>query len=277
MTVPKEEFIRQLSLRWAERPFLWVAEPVLRDSSTRFPVPGAAKVLALAPHPDDPETSAVALRLLKDAGCEIWYVIVCLSPGGVQDSFVEGHEDGLDARKENARKAEQKAAAESFGLSPSHLTFLELPEGDLLDSEENRIRVASHLEWVEPDLVVLPTGKDTNRTHAWVCSTFRSAAPALARKRGQPLVAFYNEDPKTLSLRDDLFVLFSEDLAQWKRRLLRFHDSQQQRNLATRGFGFDERIIEVSRGARGRAPVTSEPTASSAEYAEAFEIEVFAP
>lgn len=273
-----EKLLRVLEQRWDERPFLWLsAERDLPRGAVALPVPTSARVLALAPHPDDPETSAVALRLLREAGCDLRYAVVCLSPRGVQDSYVIEETDELNGRKEAVRTGEQRAAASLLGLPPENLTFLRLPEGELLASAENRARVESHLEAVAPDIVVLPTGKDRNRTHAWVCTTFRAAAPRLARKLDRPIVALYNEDPKTVSLRDDLFVPFDEERALWKRRLLRCHDSQQQRNLTTRGCGFDERIIEVSRDARRRVPAEPGRALEWAGYAEAFEIEVFRP
>lgn len=264
------------------RPFVWDAESARPSDGLGYPA--GARVLALAPHPDDPETSAVTLHLLQRSGCEVRYTIACTSPGGVEDEYVERieaarggltHDASMDERKAAVRQAEQVAAARAFGLAESHLTFLGLTEGARLDTAANRALVWAHLAALEPDIVVLPSGNDTNRTHAWVHGTFRTAAAALARKLNRPIVGLYNEDPKTTELRNDLFVLFSEELALWKRHLLRAHDSQQQRNLRTRGVGFDDRIIEVNRLGRHRLPASRTPPESSADYAEVFEIEVF--
>ena len=62
------------------------------------------------------------------------------------------------------------------------------------------------------------------------------------------------------------YTPFGEDVARRKAELLRCHRSQHVRNLRTRGYGLDERILEVNRHAAQRLGL-AEP------YAEAFEIE----
>jgi hypothetical protein len=49
--------------------------------------------------------------------------------------------------------------------------------------------------------------------------------------------------------------------------MLRFHDSQHQRNLRTRGHGLDDRILEVNRSVARELSLAH-------EYAEAFEVEL---
>ena len=61
---------------------------------------------------------------------------------------------------------------------------------------------------------------------------------------------------------------YDEAAARWKAALLRCHDSQQQRNLNTRGRGFDERILDHERAGATRLGC-AEP------YAEIFEVEHF--
>jgi hypothetical protein len=78
----------------------------------------------------------------------------------------------------------------------------------------------------------------------------------------------YNHDPKTISLRTDAVMLFDEPWAAWKGELLRFHRSQQHRNLLQRGHGLDQRILEVNRQMAARLGFPK-------QYAEAFEIEGF--
>jgi len=63
----------------------------------------------------------------------------------------------------------------------------------------------------------------------------------------------------------DIFTRFGEEDARWKAGLLRCHQSQHQRNLNTRGFGLDERILRVNRDAAALLP-------GRQPYAEAFEI-----
>lgn len=74
-----------------------------------------------------------------------------------------------------------------------------------------------------------------------------------------------NRDPKTIAMREDVYVLFGEEDAVWKRALLRHHESQQRRNMRTRGIGFDERILA------GNARIAS-AAARDGLFAEAFEL-----
>ena len=90
----------------------------------------------------------------------------------------------------------------------------------------------------------------------------------IALEAGYPIVAFFNRDPKTISLRMDIYTAFGEEDAQWKAQLLRFHDSQQQRNLNMRGHGFDKRILDTNRQIARELEL-------QAPYAEAFEVEMF--
>ena len=78
-------------------------------------------------------------------------------------------------------------------------------------------------------------------------------------------LALLNRDPKTRHMQSDLYAFFDEKEAQWKAELLRCHCSQQQRNLNTRGYGFDERILRVNREVAGGVT-------GRAAYAEVFEI-----
>ena len=59
---------------------------------------------------------------------------------------------------------------------------------------------------------------------------------------------------------------YDEETARWKASLLRCHDSQQQRNLRSRGSGFDDRILHMDR-------TSARELKLMAEYAEVFEVE----
>jgi hypothetical protein len=184
----------------------------------------------------------------------------------------------LKVKKIEIRRREQVRSAEMFGLSHDRLTFLDLPEderGTGSHSPETRVRMMEHLESLSPEIVMLPVGKDTNRTHVWVYEVFRDCAKDLVSRRRKPMVALYNEDPKTTEIRADLVVLFGERRAGWKGALLRAHDSQQQRNRNTRGMGFDERILNLNRLGYKRFFESFGPEAGSSGYAEVFELELF--
>ena len=99
------------------------------------------------------------------------------------------------------------------------------------------------------------------RLGGWA-STFRKAASEV----DYPITALLAKDPKTITMRKDLYTVFGPEEAEWKAELLRFHQSQHQRNLNTRGYGFDERILRVNRE-------TARELSEDAMFAEVFEIQ----
>jgi hypothetical protein len=65
----------------------------------------------------------------------------------------------------------------------------------------------------------------------------------------KPPLALLVRDPKNLGMRTDLITPYNSVQAAWKAELLRCHRSQHERNLRTRGIGFDERILAPERSA----------------------------
>ncbi len=128
--------------------------------------------MVLGPHPDDPESVAIACRLFMRNGCDIRYCIVTLSPAGVEDIYADRWRAAvstpLDEVKMEIRRTEQVQAAERFGLAADDLIFLGLQkgEGGTLDSAENRRIIEDLLVTMAPDIVIMPVGRDTNATHA---------------------------------------------------------------------------------------------------------------
>jgi LmbE family N-acetylglucosaminyl deacetylase len=169
--------------------------------------------------------------------------------------------------KGQIREEEQRKSCEFFGLPESHLTFLRLEEdhaGDIIENEVNVDRVRDHFLHIRPDVVFLPHGNDTNIDHQRTYAIFRR----IASGAGYSMTAFLNRDPKTISMRHDVYMVFGEKDAEWKGQLLRFHESQQQRNLNTKNHGLDERVLRVNRKiARENLQMTM--------YAEVFELEFF--
>jgi len=270
-------FVSDLKQYWENRPFIWSELEDVYAREVRFPAYG--KVLVLGPHPDDPESVAITCRILMRLGCDIWTTIVSMSPSGVEDEYAQRWQNNdsifLQKKKIEIRRREQTRATEKFGLNPDRITFLGIEENKGLDSPNRSAKIRDHLLSMAPDIVIMPIGKDSNPTHARVYQVFRENAKDLALKKEKPVVALYNEDPKTLEVRHDLFVLFGEESADWKRALLRVHHSQQQRNIHSRGMGFDERILHMNRLSYRRLQEMLPHADGPARYAEVFEIELF--
>lgn len=226
--------------------------------------PSDLRVLVLAPHPDDFDAIGVTLRMLRDNGNPIHVVVVCASANGVQDEFCSPPTAEVKAA---IRGREQEDSCRFFGLPPSHLTFLRLEEdgdGHVAETEANLERLTQCVLDRRPNLVFLPHGNDTNLGHQRTYAMFRR----IASEAGCPIAAFLNRDPKTIDMRHDAYTAFGDEEAEWKAKLLCLHRSQHQRNLSTRGHGFDERILRVDRENAGKYLETD-------GYAEVFEIEFF--
>ncbi len=224
------------------------------------PWPMHMRILVLAPHPDDFDAMAVTLRFFRDRGDDIRLAVLSSSAGGVQDNFCQ---PPTAAVKGAIREREQRESCRLFGLPEDRIAFLRLPEdegGDPRNDDENYSVVEAVLKDFRPDLVLLPHGNDPNPGHRLAADMLRR----FARRSHFPFSVLLNRDPKTLQMRPDLYTFFEEEDALWKGRLLRCHQSQHQRNLNIRGYGFDERILRVNRDAAAGA-------SGSSPYAEVFE------
>jgi LmbE family N-acetylglucosaminyl deacetylase len=221
-------------------------------------------VLILAPHPDDFEAIGVTMRFFRERGYPLNLAVATSGASGVEDSFCSP--PTLEA-KGKLREQEQSTSCQFFGLPEDNLTFLRLEEdakGHPKDSKTNLEIIQTHFMRIRPEMVFLPHWQDTNLGHQRIYSMFRQ----VATDSRYPLVAFLNRDPKTLRMRCDVFLEFVEETAEWKGELLRFHQSQHQRNLNQRGHGLDERILEVNRE-------SAKLCSLSELYAEVFELEFF--
>jgi LmbE family N-acetylglucosaminyl deacetylase len=224
----------------------------------------ALHVLVLAPHPDDLDAVGVTVRFLLGNGNPLSVVIATAGASGVEDDFCSP--PTVEA-KAKLREEEQRASCRFLGLSETRLIFLRLEEdetGQPAESEANTDRIRGQFLNRRPALVFLPHGHDTNLGHQRVYAMFRQ----VAQEAGYPLVAFLNRDPKTIQMRCDVYLGFGERAAAWKAELLRFHQSQHQRNLNQRGYGFDERILEMNR-------CSADVCCAGTPYAETFELEFY--
>jgi LmbE family N-acetylglucosaminyl deacetylase len=226
--------------------------------------PQQLRILVLGPHPDDFDAIAVTLRLLMDNGNPL-HAGVVRTGSGVLDTY--GPDLTLE-KKADIREREQRDSLRFFGLPEASLTFLTLDndedEGQLCETPRNLALLTSFLSAQAPDILFIPHGNDTNSAHRALFAMVHKIAQGL----GRPLTLLLIRDPKTVAMRTDLYVPFSQEQAAWKATLLRFHDTQHQRNRTTRGHGFDDRILEGNRQ-------IARALSLSAPYAEAFERAVY--
>ncbi len=222
-------------------------------------LPTFMQVLVLAPHPDDFDAIGVTLRELFLKGHPLFAAVI-RTGSGVDDADLHGS----TAEKSRLREQEQRRSLQFFGLPGESLQFLSLvtgPDDQVVDCPDNREAIGTLLMERKPDVVFLPHGNDTNSAHRAVYAMLSNAALEIRH----PLVAFLNRDAKTLAMRTDLYTPFGEAEAKWKQTLLRFHDSQQRRNLRTRHHGFDDRVLNLNRTIARELEIPH-------EFAEAFEI-----
>jgi LmbE family N-acetylglucosaminyl deacetylase len=229
---------------------------------TTITLPRQPRVAVFAPHPDDFDAIAVTLWYLREHGADIRLAVLTTGASGVENGYAG---TTTDMARSELREREQRASGKLFGLLPEHIEFLRLPEDDAgLIVDKAAIAAAS--AWLAPqapDLVFMPHGNDSNITHQRTYALFRM----VAEREALSTCALLNRDAKTLDMRNDVVMAFDEEAANWKARLLRLHASQHQRNLNTRGHGFDERVLAVNRA-------TAQSLGCIEKYAEAFEIQM---
>jgi LmbE family N-acetylglucosaminyl deacetylase len=226
-------------------------------------IPRNLRLLVVGPHPDDFDSIGVTLRSLSEEGNPL-HVAVIRTGSGVEDNY---RPSLTLAEKTEVRDREQRDSARFFGLSEPMLTFMSLEKDTQDQLKESAANVHTLTEIIAdkaPDIIFLPHGHDTNNGHRVTCAIVRQ----VVARQGRPVALFLNRDAKTIEMRTDLYMPFGEEMARWKAEMLRFHDTQQQRNLATRGHGFDERVLmlnaQIARDLKIDAP-----------YAEAFELEFY--
>jgi LmbE family N-acetylglucosaminyl deacetylase len=228
-------------------------------------LPSRLTLVVLAPHPDDFDAIGVTLRFFHQRGDTIHLAVLTTGASGVEDGFADAI---TDEQKAVLREQEQRASCAFFGLPAERLTFMRLTpdeKGNPRLDDANQRRIRDYLVPLQPDLVFMPHGNDSNVTHQRTYALFRAVALAEPLKT----CAILNQDAKTIAIRTDLYTPFDDEAAAWKAALLRLHRSQHQRNLNTRGYGFDERVLAINR-------TSARELNDAIDYAEVFEIERFA-
>lgn len=224
--------------------------------------PRKLKLLVTAPHPDDFDAIGVTLRYMVDQGHEL-HVVVAETGSGIDKVYGAGM---TQDEKRQLRVREQMASFRFFGLPDTHYRFLKLNNADddqVANDGENQAFLEKLVREIGPDMLFMPHGNDTNRAHRAMYAMMR----AIASKVEWPVALMLNSDVKTVDMKKDFYVAFDEAQAQWKGMLLRYHDSQHQRNLRDRGHGFDERVLRLNRKTAVELGI-QEP------YAASFELEL---
>lgn len=247
------------ALDWLKKQFEIKSHPV---SLSELSIPSSLRIVLLAPHPDDFDAIGITMRALHENGNTISLAVLTTGVSGVEDVYAAklGSDDKAAIREE-----EQKASIQFFGLSPGQITFLRLENDEtkhMAATENNFMRIKEFWDKNTPDLVFLPHGNDTNIDHQCTYAMFKK----ILETETKPVIAFLNKDPKTIGIKSDVITTFGEAEAAWKGELLRFHKSQQERNLRTRNHGFDERILNVNRK-------DAEGLGLQDKYVEIFELE----
>lgn len=224
--------------------------------------PEKLKLLVTAPHPDDFDAIGVTLRHLMNAGHEV-HVIVAETGSGIDKVYGAGM---TAEERRQLRVREQTDSFRFFCLPDDHFRFLKLNNADddqVTDNEANRLFLERLVRELKPDMLFMPHGNDTNRAHRAMYAMMKT----IAAKVEWPIALMLNSDVKTVGMRKDFYLAFGEKEAQWKSELLRYHDSQHQRNLRDRGYGFDERVLMLNRRTAAELGI-DEP------YAASFELEI---
>lgn len=218
----------------------------LQQSTIAYPAnlktlawPASAKVLIIAPHPDDFDAIAVTLDFFRSQHFTLHLLVMSGGSKGVEDRFLDSADWLLKAA---TREQEQLASIRLFGLEDNQVEFLRLAEaedGELSDSSENQQQLNEAILSQDADIWCLPYGKDTNSGHQRTYSMVQSLKALVSKTT----LILYNRDAKTTEFNTHLYCSFPLAQAEWKSTLLRCHQSQQSRNLNLRGYGFDQRVL----------------------------------
>jgi LmbE family N-acetylglucosaminyl deacetylase len=220
-------------------------------------IPEGVKVLSLAPHSDDFDVNAITLKHFQRAGADIRLDVLCLD-NGVEADFEP------QTPQAQIRKREQLASLAFFALPAERVNFIDTvcdETGQTIYHPGNKAIIEDSIRKFSPDIILTPHPNDSNSAHRAVTGMLYE----IELKKGT--VIMHNHDPKTFTIKPNAFMPFDSAQAQWKAELLRHHKSQHSRNLKTRGYGFDDRLLNVNRD-------DAKDHNLGCEYAELFEVRV---
>lgn len=149
----------------------------------------AEPILVVAPHPDD-ETLGCggAIALLKQQG----YTVKILVMSDGTQSHPNSHKYPASALK-YLRESETRCAMKTLGVEPTHITFLELPDGAVpefgaADFQPTVNQCCRYLTDVNPNVIFAPYRADPHPDHRAVYQILQAA---LAQTRRCPRVIEY--------------------------------------------------------------------------------------
>jgi LmbE family N-acetylglucosaminyl deacetylase len=166
-----------------------LAGRIMRPAVAGWSSPGAQRVLAVAPHPDD-EACGCAGTLVRHKRCGD---VVCIA-------FVT---DGRRSRalglvpEEMARRRRQEAEASAAALGADRVEWFGLPEGEWA-AAQLQPRLSALIREFAPDIVYAPSRIDFHPEHYQVAYTL---GPLLADSDNAPRVRVYQvQVPLTAAL-----------------------------------------------------------------------------
>jgi LmbE family N-acetylglucosaminyl deacetylase len=169
--------LRRTIRRSLRRLFVWG----LARRGSPYPLEQDARLVVIAPHPDDGSFACGGLILLKRLeGAEV--SVIYLTDGAASHP---GHPDVAPVQLSKIRCREERTAAATLGLDLENLTFLAEPDGTLdhLIAERRSAliaRIATALRVARPDHLFLPCRRDGSSEHEAGFNLVMAAVAAAA-------------------------------------------------------------------------------------------------
>lgn len=225
----------------------------------------AARVMVLAPHPDDESLGAGGIiQLARAAGAAVRVVLVT---DGDNNPWPQRHAErkliirAADRQRLGAqRRAEAVRALAVLGVGPAETVFLALPDTDVLPrwrrrDPETLAAFAREMAHWRPTLLVSPSGQDRHPDHRGV---FQFAQAALARNGQTPeqLTYLIHRPWFRPSPVPDVALTLSPEQRETKLQAILCHETQMR--LSRRRFTSFAKSVELflsaPRPVPGRSP-----------------------
>jgi N-acetylglucosamine malate deacetylase 1 len=201
------------------------------------------RVLVLSPHTDDGELGAggTIARLIEE-GTEVYFLVFSSCGKSVPEGFAP-----------DAIKKECQRATRILGVLPERLFLLEYEVRTFPQFRQDILEnMIDFRKKIDPDLVLVPSSRDTHQDHSVVYSE------AIRAFKKESSIWGYEHSWNNLSFSTDIFIRLSEGQLTKKLKALKCYKSQQIKSY------FDPKYV--------RAIVQSRGTQVDWPYAESFEL-----